>query len=166
MSDVKTPEFELEIQRETTATDVPDDVAFNLWVGEALTVAGRIEPAELIIRVVDEEEAQELNAQFAGKTYVPNVLSFPFECPPECDLVFPLLGDIIICAPVVRREAQEQEKALIAHWAHMVVHGILHLLGFIHETPENAHVMESLETQIIIRLGYPAPYDQEQEEVS
>lgn len=161
MSDENTPEFVLEIQRETTATDVPDDAAFNLWVGEALTVAGRAEPAELIIRVVDEQEAQELNSQYAGKTYVPNVLSFPFECPPECDLVLPLLGDIIICAPVVRREALEQEKNHDAQWAHMVVHGVLHLLHFTHDTAENAGVMESLETRIINRLGYPAPYEQE-----
>ena len=111
---------------------------------------------EMTVRIVDEAESHELNLTYRGKDRPTNVLSFPFECPDEVEL--PLLGDLVICRQVVEREAAEQEKALIAHWAHMVVHGSLHLLGYDHIEDDEAEEMESLETQIMQGLGFDDPY--------
>ncbi|AFI87212.2 rRNA maturation RNase YbeY [Aggregatibacter actinomycetemcomitans] len=111
---------------------------------------------EMTVRIVDETESHALNLNYRGKDRPTNVLSFPFECPDEVEL--PLLGDLVICRQVVEREAQEQEKPLMAHWAHMVVHGSLHLLGYDHIEDDEAEEMESLETQIMIGLGFVDPY--------
>ena len=111
---------------------------------------------EMTVRIVDEAESHALNLNYRGKDRPTNVLSFPFECPDEVEL--PLLGDLVICRQVVEREAQEQEKPLMAHWAHMVVHGSLHLLGYDHIEDDEAEEMESLETQIMTRLGFADPY--------
>ena len=111
---------------------------------------------EMTVRIVDEAESHELNLNYRGKDRPTNVLSFPFECPDEVEL--PLLGDLVICRQVVEREAQEQEKPLMAHWAHMVVHGSLHLLGYDHIEDDEAEEMESLETQIMTGLGFADPY--------
>lgn len=97
-----------------------------------------------------------LNARYRGRDYATNVLSFPAELPPGVDV--PLLGDIVVCAPVVAREAAEQHKAPRAHWAHMLVHATLHLLGHDHEQPHDATRMEALETRILAALGFPDPY--------
>ena len=111
---------------------------------------------EMTVRIVDEAESHALNLNYRGKDRPTNVLSFPFECPDEVEL--PLLGDLVICRQVVEREAQEQEKPLMAHWAHMVVHGSLHLLGYDHIEDDEAEEMESLETQIMTGLGFADPY--------
>ena len=111
---------------------------------------------EMTVRIVDEAESHALNLNYRGKDRPTNVLSFPFECPDEVEL--PLLGDLVICRQVVEREAQEQDKPVMAHWAHMVVHGSLHLLGYDHIEDDEAEEMESLETQIMIGLGFVDPY--------
>ena len=111
---------------------------------------------EMTVRIVDEAESHALNLNYRGKDRPTNVLSFPFECPDEVEL--PLLGDLVICRQVVEREAQEQDKPVMAHWAHMVVHGSLHLLGYDHIEDDEAEKMESLETQIMTGLGFADPY--------
>ena len=114
--------------------------------------------AEISLRIVDNEEGAELNQHWRQKEGATNVLSFPSELPPELEL--PLLGDLVICAPVVEREAMEQKKSLNAHWAHMVVHGSLHLLGYDHIDDNEAEEMEAMEIDIIQRLGFPDPYSE------
>lgn len=114
------------------------------------------EVSEVTIRIVDEAESRDLNNTYRGKDKPTNVLSFPFEAPPEVEL--PLLGDLIICRQVVEREAAEQEKTVEEHWAHMVVHGSLHLLGYDHIEDSEAEEMEALETEIMQSMGYADPY--------
>lgn len=111
---------------------------------------------EMTVRIVDEAESQALNRTYRAKDRPTNVLSFPFECPTEVSL--PLLGDLVICRQVVEYEAAEQKKPLMAHWAHMVVHGSLHLLGYDHIDDTEAEEMESLETKIMQGLGFVDPY--------
>ena len=111
---------------------------------------------EMTVRIVDEAESQTLNRTYRAKDRPTNVLSFPFECPTEVSL--PLLGDLVICRQVVEYEAAEQEKPLMAHWAHTVVHGSLHLLGYDHIDDSEAEEMESLETKIMQGLGFVDPY--------
>ncbi|MET0046934.1 MAG: rRNA maturation RNase YbeY [Sedimenticola sp.] len=146
--------MQLDVQRIDDGAGIPGDGLFEHWIAAAL--AGRRDSAELTIRIVDETESHELNLQYRGKDRPTNVLSFPFEAPEvvESDL----LGDLVICAPVVAREAEEQGKTLEAHWAHMVVHGTLHLLGFDHQNEQEAEEMEGLEREIIEVMGYPDPY--------
>ena len=130
-----------------------------LWLNSTLA---KFQPnAEVTVRVVDELESQELNRDYRGKDKPTNVLSFPFEAPPGIDI--DLLGDLIICKQVVEREAIEQNKPLISHWAHMVVHGCLHLLGYDHIEDQEAEEMESLETEIMKSMGYSDPYILEKE---
>ncbi|MEY0159662.1 rRNA maturation RNase YbeY, partial [Providencia manganoxydans] len=107
--------------------------------------------SEVTIRIVDEAESHELNLTYRGKDRPTNVLSFPFEAPPEVEL--PLLGDLIICRQVVEKEADEQNKTVEEHWAHMVIHGCLHLLGYDHIEDDEAEEMEGLETEILQKLG-------------
>lgn len=141
------------------ASLVPSEDSLRQWVSVAL-VAG--EPAaerdfEVSVRVVDEDEIRDLNRTFRHKDYATNVLSFPADLPPE--LALPLLGDIVVCAPVVLREASEQGKSTESHWAHMMVHGTLHLLGYDHIDEDEALAMEALETTIITGLGFDPPYE-------
>lgn len=145
--------LELDIQRASSAPDLPDDESFRRWAGLAL----QNQPGhELTIRLVDESESQDLNQQYRGKDYPTNVLSFPADLPPELNI--PLLGDLVICAQVVAREANEQHKSLQAHWAHMVIHGCLHLIGYDHMDDTEAEQMESLERQLLAQLGIADPY--------
>lgn len=137
-------------------SNLPSQTELSLWVTAVLE--GRMDEAELTIRIVGNEESQQLNHDYRGKDKPTNVLSFPFEAPAE--IALPLLGDLIICAPVVTLEAQAQNKTLQAHWAHMVVHGTLHLLGYDHIDDADAEEMESLETQIITQLGFTNPYQE------
>lgn len=153
--------IELELQIASNAKTLPHPSQFRDWVAAAL--ANRIDPAELTIRIVDEEEMTALNHQYRDKNKPTNVLSFPFEPMDDVELELPILGDIIICADVVSNEALEGDKPLLAHWAHMVIHGCLHLLGYDHIDPEEAEVMESLETDILVHLGYPPPYGEHQD---
>ncbi|WP_127476093.1 rRNA maturation RNase YbeY [Sulfurivermis fontis] len=148
------PVIDLDLQVASAASGLPAEDDFRRWVAAAL--AGRRDEAELTIRVVDEEESAELNGTYRYKLGPTNVLSFPFEAPPGVEL--PLLGDIVICAPVVAREAQEQDKTAAAHWAHMTVHGCLHLLGYDHIDPAEAEIMENLERDVLSALGYADPY--------
>ncbi|WP_044470607.1 rRNA maturation RNase YbeY [Mannheimia massilioguelmaensis] len=134
--------------------NLPTLEQFTQWSTAAVR-AENLEP-EITIRIVDEAESHDLNLTYRGKDRPTNVLSFPFECPEEVEL--PLLGDLVICRQVVEREASEQGKPLIAHWAHMVVHGSLHLLGYDHIEDDEAEEMESLETEIMTRLGFEDPY--------
>jgi len=133
---------------------VPAAASFRKWVAAALK--GRIREADLAIRIVDEREGQALNRHYRGKDYATNVLSFPAELPEGVTL--PLLGDLVICAPVVAREAAEQGKPVAAHYAHLTVHGVLHLLGWDHEDDKDAEAMEQLEREVLAELGLPDPY--------
>jgi len=112
--------------------------------------------AEITIRIVDEQESQQLNNTYRHKDKPTNVLSFPFESPIEIEV--PLLGDLIICKQVVEAEAKEQHKSLTSHWAHMIVHGCLHLLGYDHILDEEAEEMENIEIDIMQQLGFNNPY--------
>ncbi len=134
---------------------VPEDAAITQWARAAME-GYENEAAEVDVRIVDEREIVELNRRFRNKPEATNVLSFPFEDPPGVHTG--LLGDVVICAPVVCREAQGQGKQVMAHWAHMLVHGIMHLRGYDHETPREAQAMEGMETRILTRLGFPNPY--------
>ena len=149
--------IDLDLQIASDSAHLPTATDFRRWAEAALN--GH-DGAELTIRVVDEAESAELNEGYRHKQGPTNVLSFPFEAPPGVAL--PLLGDIIICAPVVERQAAEQGKAPAAHWAHMVVHGCLHLLGYDHIDETEAQEMESLETDLLSGLGYPDPYEQDE----
>ena len=133
---------------------LPTEEQIVQWATAAVQPEG--DEVEMTVRIVDEPESHELNLTYRGKDRSTNVLSFPFECPDEVEL--PLLGDLVICRQVVEREAAEQEKPLMAHWAHMVVHGSLHLLGYDHIEDDEAEEMESLETQIMQGLGFDDPY--------
>ena len=133
---------------------LPTEDQIVQWATAAVQPEG--DEVEMTVRIVDEAESHELNLTYRGKDRPTNVLSFPFECPDEVEL--PLLGDLVICRQIVEREAAEQEKPLMAHWAHMVVHGSLHLLGYDHIEDDEAEEMESLETQIMQGLGFDDPY--------
>jgi probable rRNA maturation factor len=133
---------------------LPAAVSFRRWAAAA--AKGRIKRADLAIRVVDEKEGRALNRHYRGKDYATNVLSFPVELPEGVTL--PLLGDLVICAPVVAKEAQQQGKPLAAHYAHLTIHGVLHLLGLDHENPREADAMEQIERDILASLGLPDPY--------
>ena len=151
-------QVDLDIQVASDSTQLPEHSAMELWATAA--VSEHREVAEISIRIVDAEEGQALNNEWRGKDYPTNVLSFPSDFPEELNI--PLLGDLVICAPVVEREAQEQGKSLEAHWAHMMIHGTLHLLGYDHIEDSEAEAMEALETRIIQSLGFPDPYQANQ----
>lgn len=144
----------LDLQQASTATDLPTEVELQRVLEAAVTPFQA--DAEVTIRIVDEAESQQLNFDYREKDKPTNVLSFPFQCPPGIEL--PLLGDLVICAQVVAHEAQQQQKTLQAHWAHMVVHGCLHLLGFDHINDADAEEMEAEEIQILQGLGFANPY--------
>ena len=133
---------------------LPTEQDIQLWLDK--TIPQFQENAELTVRIVDIEESHQLNHDYRGKDKPTNVLSFPFEAPPGMEL--DLLGDLIICRQVVEKEAEEQSKPLLAHWAHMVVHGSLHLLGYDHIEDDEAEEMESLETEIMQTMGFEDPY--------
>lgn len=147
---------DLDLQYAVAARDgLPSDEQLKRWGDAALS--GFVEEAELTIRIVEPEEIQTLNRTYRHKDKPTNVLSFPFEAPPGVEL--PLLGDIVICAAVVAQEAQEQGKPLFDHWAHMVVHGVLHLLGYDHIEDDEAEEMEGLEIEILAEMGIANPYE-------
>lgn len=129
------------------AEGIPTSAQFKKWIKAALT-----QNAEITIRIVDEPEGQDLNEKFRGKKAATNVLTFFY------DDILPLTGDIVLCAAVIEKEAQQQHKALVAHYAHLTVHGVLHLQGFDHENDKDASTMEKIETNIVTNLGYNDPY--------
>ncbi|MCC3717309.1 rRNA maturation RNase YbeY [Rouxiella badensis] len=145
--------LDLQIASESSE-GLPAESDFQQWLEAVLPQFQ--EESEVTIRIVDEAESHELNMTYRGKDKPTNVLSFPFEAPPGMEM--PLLGDLVICRQVVEQEAREQNKALNAHWAHMVVHGSLHLLGYDHIEEEEAEEMEAIEIEIMQSLGHPDPY--------
>lgn len=147
--------IELDVQVASEAADLPEEPDLRRWC--ELALRARQGDSELTIRLVDEDEGRELNRTWRHKDYATNVLSFPADVPDEF-LDIPLLGDLVICAPVVVREAAEQGKPAKAHWAHLVIHGCLHLLGYDHLEDDEAEEMEDLERQLLAELGYPDPY--------
>ncbi|KXI28770.1 rRNA maturation RNase YbeY [Paraglaciecola hydrolytica] len=166
----------LDLQIATEQADIPSEQDFSLWL-EHVFAALSISDKEITIRIVDDAESQQLNYQYRSKNSPTNVLSFPFEMPDFmgmddeenaehddnhvaslAEAEFNLLGDLVICAPVVTREATEQNKTLKHHWAHMVVHGTLHLLGYDHINDDEAEDMEALERQILQQLAIDDPY--------
>jgi probable rRNA maturation factor len=147
--------LELDLQIALEMPGLPAEADFRRWTEAALTGAGYPKDTELTIRVVNEAEITALNETYRHKQGPTNVLSFPFEAPPGVESA--LLGDVVICAPVVLREAVNQEKSVEAHWAHLTIHGVLHLLGYDHDEAQ-AEIMESLEIRILSDLGYADPY--------
>ena len=139
-----------------SARGIPRADSFRTWAGAALQVARRRRASELSVYIVDSAEGRELNRHYRSRNYATNVLSFPAELPPGVRL--PLLGDLILCAPVVASEATEQGKPLRHHYAHMTVHGVLHLLGHDHLVDAEAERMEALERKALAQLGIADPY--------
>lgn len=135
---------------------LPAASAFRIWVAAATAGARRRTPIALSIRLVDVRAGRDLNRRYRGKDYATNVLSFPAELPSA--IKHPLLGDLVICAPVVANEAAEQNKPVRSHYAHLTIHGVLHLLGYDHQTDADAQCMEVLERRILARLGIADPY--------
>ena len=144
----------------TPRAGVPAATSFRRWVATALQ--GRIREADLAVRVVGEDEGRALNRHYRGKDYATNVLTFPADIAESVKLpkgvVLPLMGDIVLCAPVVTREAAEQGKPAAHHYAHLTVHGVLHLLGMDHQDEREAECMEQLEREILAELGIEDPY--------
>jgi len=142
------PELRLSVQYPGGTDGAPTRAQVRRWVRAACGI-----PAEVTVRCVDAEEGQALNREYRGKDYATNVLSFPYESGAR------ICGDLVLCLPVIEREAQEQGKSLEAHSAHLIVHGMLHLQGYDHETSQaDAERMEAIERQILADLGYPDPY--------
>ncbi|KQT36356.1 rRNA maturation RNase YbeY [Methylophilus sp. Leaf414] len=141
------PQLDFSLQLASQENNLPTEAEFRRWVRAALRV-----DTSVTIRIVDAEEGRVLNATYRGKDYATNVLTFPLSEHPH------LMGDIVICAPVVAREAIEQGKTLLAHYAHMTVHGVLHLHGYDHEVDAQAALMESMEMAAMQKLGFANPY--------
>lgn len=145
------------VQCVSRAPGLPSAELIQSWAEAAYTtVSAGGEDTEVTVRIVDEQESGDLNRRFRQRDGATNVLSFSFTDPPG--VVTGLLGDIVVCAPIVDREAAEQNKPAHAHWAHMIVHGVLHLCGYDHECDADARQMETLETRILTRLGFAQPY--------
>lgn len=128
---------------------IPTRLQFRKWFKAGLT-----QDAEIVLRIVGEMEGRRYNRDFRGRDYATNVLTFVY------GVTLPLSGDIVLCAAVVEKEANQQHKDLAAHYAHLAVHSVLHLQGYEHERHKNAATMEQLETKIITRLGFNAPYQE------
>jgi probable rRNA maturation factor len=145
---------QVDIQNASDAAFIPSEHDFLNWV--TIAISEKKPDAEVSIRIVDKLESQTLNKQYRGIDKPTNVLSFPAEFPEGVDI--PFLGDIVICAPIVELEAKAQNKTLEAHWSHMLIHGVLHLLGYDHIEDDEAEIMEALEIKYLARLGVSSPY--------
>ena len=146
--------LEVDVQVAVANADLPSYDQFQAWAIAAWQMPD--EAAGVVIRIVDRDESRTLNETYRHQDKATNVLSFPYEVMPGAEVHH--VGDLVICAPVVLQEAEDQAKPIAAHWAHMVVHGMLHLQGFDHTDDQQAERMESLETSILRSLGFPAPY--------
>ena len=146
----------LEIQTIFASDGQPDEQQIQLWVDTAL--ADIQQDTEIVVRIVDERESAELNETYRHKKGATNILSFPVEIPAGIDLN--LLGDLVICAPVLEQEARQQGKILTHHWAHIIIHGVLHLLGYDHIDDEQAEEMENKEIALLQKLNIHNPYQQ------
>ena len=153
----------VEIQLEDGSSKTPDAQQIRGWVTAVFTILER-SPLALTVRVVGEEEMAQLNRRYRGRNQPTNVLSFPIE--PLSGMCTNLLGDIVVCGPVVDREAAIQHKPPMGHWAHMVIHGMLHLVGYDHESDQEATAMETLEKSVLERLGFSDPYQGEHDSVT
>ena len=147
---------EIDVQFAFTGNNLPTIEHFQHWIDTALSPYDK--HFSLCIRIVDNKESHDLNNQYRGKDAPTNVLSFPFDVPEHARETVELLGDLVVCAPVVEQEAMAQNKQLLDHWAHMIVHGTLHLLGFDHINDEEAEEMEQLERDILAKLDITDPY--------
>ena len=145
----------IDLQVAISDDSLPTEASFRRWV-TAARPPDKIQ-SELTIRIVGLEESRQLNAQYRDKDAPTNVLSFPAD--PDLPFEIAFLGDLIVCAPVVAQEAFEQNKDVDGHWAHMIVHGVLHLLGYDHIEPTEAEIMEGLETSILVGLNFSCPYE-------
>lgn len=148
--------YQIIVQRAVSNISIPSTAQFKRWAKAVLQE--KMANAEVTIRVVDKDEITTLNSTYRHKNKPTNVLSFPFEMPEGVELETPILGDIVICAEVIEAEARDQHKPVEAHWAHMVVHGLLHLLGYDHEKDDDAEKMETEEIAILGELGFNNPY--------
>jgi probable rRNA maturation factor len=148
MNSRKMHKLSLAVQYASTAENIPTRAQFRRWAQAALQ-----RDASLTLRIVDEAEGRELNKAYRGKDYATNVLTFVLD-------EEPLYGDVIVCAPVVEKEAAVQRKELLAHYAHMTIHALLHLQGYDHENDKDAAEMEALETQLMLKLSHPDPYQE------
>ena len=147
--------MQLDLQVLVSDPELPAAKDFEQWTHAALSIAEH-PGGELTLRVVSEEEMSSLNLRFRGHHGSPNVLSFPVDDPPG--ITSGILGDILVCPAVLRREATGSETSLAAHWAHMVVHGVLHLCGYDHQSECDAHVMEGLESDVLQGFGFTNPH--------
>ena len=148
---------QLDVQYASSAPDLPTEQQLKVWVDAVLDAAEV--SRDVVIRIVDYQESAELNQRYRDKSGATNVLSFQFEAPENSPVAVDHLGDLVICAPVVTEEANAQQKSVEAHWLHMVVHGLLHLLNFNHLTLSDASVMEAEEVRILHSLGVANPYE-------
>jgi len=146
----------LDFQIVSKSEYLPSQAMFQIWIDAVLT--DESQDSEVVIRIVDEDEMIQFNDQYRGKKSVTNILSFPFD-PPE-GAESDLLGDLLVCAPVVELEAQQQKKILEHHWAHMIIHGVLHLIGYDHIDDLEAEEMEALEIKILKIIKINNPYEE------
>lgn len=149
-----TPLHDIDVQYALSAPGLPSEDEIRGWALAALAAHDRA--AELTVRIVDEAEITALNRRYRGKDGPTNVLSFPYEG--FADVAGGLLGDVVICAPVVLAEAAQQGRPVAAHWAHLVIHGVLHLLGYDHQHAPDAERMEGRESELLAGLGFPDPW--------
>lgn len=146
--------LKLNLQNNSRTKKIPSKIEFRRWIKQVLTKS--TQTTEITIRIVDAAESQALNKEYRHKNKPTNILSFPFVAPPG--ITTNILGDLVICAPIVKQEAIEQHKKITAHYAHLTIHGVLHLLGFEHDTAKHAKIMENLEIQYLEKLGFKNPY--------
>lgn len=147
--------FRFTLQKIFNNAFIPSRYYLQRWINLVLT--DHKTNASLNIRIVDETESADLNQTYRKKTGPTNILSFPFSPPKNIPSDF--LGDLVVCAPLVTQEAKVQQKPIIAHWAHLIIHGTLHLLGYDHVNDQDAEIMETLEIKLLAQLGYPDPYN-------
>lgn len=145
----------LDVQYASQVMEVPSKEQFRTWLNTVLVDQNY--DVEVVIRITDEQEMSQLNHRYRQRQGTTNILSFPFEAPDQVPV--DLLGDLVVCAPVVEQEAMQQGKDLNAHWAHMIIHGALHLLGYDHIEDSEAEAMENMEVDLLKSIGFPNPYD-------